>query len=103
MEYKSRKQKRRETWQHKQGLTAEEAMKKIRKGEPLETEEYDYMTVAESMKFHRILAEEGRINPAVADITNAGLEIHLAYGTIKPDDTVKEAERKIDRYFSVAG
>jgi len=82
-------------------LTAEEAMDKVRRSEQLTAEEYDCMAVVESIKFHSMLAEEGRINPEVADITNKSLEWYICNGIINPEDTVRESEEKIDRFLAV--
>lgn len=89
-------------FQNPSELTAEEAMKKVRKGEALTMEEHDSMTVEESMKFYAMLAKEEKIKPEVADATIKSLEVYLRHGVIGLDDTVKEAEGKIDRYWRVA-
>jgi len=79
-------------------LTAEEAIKKIRRGEALKDEEYDNMKVGEQIKFIDMLYEEGRVGETTKKGSD-GMKKYIDIGVIKPDDTGKEAERKIDAWL----
>lgn len=79
-------------------LTAEEAIKKVRRGEALEDEEYDNMKVKEQIKFIDMLYEEGRVGKTTKQ-GNEQIKKYIEMGVIKPDDTVKESERKIDEWL----
>lgn len=79
-------------------LTAEEAIKKVRRGESLELEEYDNMKVREQIKFIDMLYEEGRVGETTKQ-ANEQIKKYVEMGVIKPDDTGKESERKIDAWL----
>lgn len=79
-------------------LTAEEAIKKVRRGKSLEEEEYDNMKVSEQLKFIDMLYDEGMVDESTK---RAGEQIkkYIEMGVVKPDDTGKESERKIDAWL----